>query len=344
MTEVGKQNRKREKLFKILLFWTLVSIICILFLKPNFGSIISNDYSKGSVTNDLHLTPPSHQWIEQQINRTMAMLNYKARSPPNKWICRKPRHTYYFPKIKTIFTGIPKSGSSNWEEFLMRAEGTLNVSLGPSQVNTIHKLYSDKFRLGAHSNTADVNKAVTRGETILSFAVVRNPWTRLVSGYRDKLSGEVTPGRPAFRGVARRIAQEMNLRDNITSSGTHPTFNQYLRWLLDNPDKLNDHFTPQYLQLCIPSARYDFVIPLEYSSVLNKDINHRINTTLQLSGAYDSAIDPRLQSLAVLAREWLSQQDQQVIDRLYLIYKADFALMDYSNFSHPDFPLPMHRK
>ena len=67
-----------------------------------------------------------------------------------------------------------------------------------------------------------------------------------------------------------------------------------------------------------------------------------IEKTVTLLGPYSGqSTDPRLQSSTLLAKEWLSKQDPEHIEKLYEIFKADFAMMNYSNFTHPDFPLPL---
>jgi hypothetical protein len=61
-----------------------------------------------------------------------------------------------------------------------------------------------------------------------------------------------------------------------------------------------------------------------------------------LYGSYDESKDPRLQKSTLFAKKWLSQLDPDVVEQLYSIFQADFALLNYSNFTHPDFPLPLH--
>ena len=306
-----------------------------------------HDYNRNFV--DLNVIPeldtslppvPSQEWIQREMLRSMEMLGYQY-PVSNNWECLQPRHTYFFPQIRAIFTGIPKSGCSNWIEFLLRAEGGLPEKLDPTEVYKIHTTYSEPYRM--FREVKDRANCAEQQEHVFSFAVVRNPWTRLVSGYRDKLSAEVTQGR-SFGPLTRKIVRKMNKIDNISNNTEHPTFNQYLRWVVLQDNLQNDHFTPQHLTLCIPNVKYDYIIPLELSTFLTPTIVEtlKLNTSQSLLGPYNSqSSDPRLQSTTLLAKKWLSEQDPVLIEQLYVIFREDFAMMNYSNFTSADFPLPL---
>ena len=94
------------------------------------------------------------------------------------------RFTTYYENIKVIFTKIAKAGSSNWVEALLIANGDITSNLTLSErskelnsgkfdyhlLPTARKFYSDEVYQDA-----------------FSFTALRNPWTRMVSGYRNKL-------------------------------------------------------------------------------------------------------------------------------------------------------------
>jgi hypothetical protein len=254
--------------------------------------------------------------------------------------------------MRTIFTGIPKAGCTNWLMFLLRAEGALNRTLSTTDLERIHTDFSKPFRLSKLNETQRDVLESSRND-IFSFVVVRNPWTRMVSGYRDKLSDEQRSEVNPMPKVAYSIAAEFNGIDNITDSSpvhrNYPTFNQYLRWLAENSvkpghdtNRVNPHFNTQWRSMCINSGSYDYIIPLEYSNYFIDDVEQRINTSEKVMGSYDKSSDPRKQTSTLRAKEWLSQQDPKLIEKLFSIFEADFALMNYSNFSHPDFPLPLN--
>ena len=166
----------------------------------------------------------------------------------------------------------------------------------------------------------------------------------MVSGFRDKVSSEKTQG-GSLRGIGRAIVREMRgITDSDLLKELYPTFSEYVRWLVKkNPRRVNVHFGPQWRTLCLPRVKYDYVVPLEYSGSLSKEIWGKINAeNISLLESYDKSSDPRLQKSTLLAKEWFSEIEQETIDKLYSIYRADFALMNYKNFTDPDFPLPLH--
>ena len=282
------------------------------------------------------LKPPSQEWAQEQFQNALNMLNQTYKNPSTWQSCGY--QTYYFPNIATLFTGIPKTGCSNWIEALLRANGDLSQQLDPTKVRRVHGGISGRHRITHIRGKVDPETL----RKAFSFTVVRNPWTRMVSGFRDKLSEEKTQG-GSFRGVGIGIVKQMrNITDREELRELYPTFTEFARWLVNHKGTGNSHFHQQYKTLCIPSVRYDFIVPLEYAGVLNQDVWGRINANTSLLGSYDKSSDPRLQKSALYAKEWLSKIDQETIDQLYQLFKVDFALMNYSNFTDPNFPLPLH--
>ena len=294
--------------------------------------------NSNSLKNDLYLNPPTQQWIDTQFEKALSDLGLHYNSV-NKWsVCGMK--TYYFPKINTIFTGTPKTGCSNWIEALLRAEGDLKKDLDPTKIKKVHGAISNRHRIPKmlfQYKDATFRRA-------FSFAVVRNPWTRMVSGYRDKLSDEETQG-GAKRSIGVKIVSEMRGVDidSVKTNHLYPTFAEYAEWLVKHRGNVNVHFSPQNETLCIPHAKYDMIIPLEYSGPLGPEVLKRIHAdNASVLGSYDKTSDPRLAKSALYAKQWLSELKPDLVEELYNIYRTDFTLLNYSNFTHPDFPLPLH--
>ena len=282
------------------------------------------------------LEPPSQSWAQDQFKKALDLMDRKY-SQPNKWESCGMK-TYYFENIKTIFTGIPKTGCSNWKEALLLANGDLKKHLNPTQARKVHGRMSNNHRIPKILHRFNASQF----QQAFSFTVVRNPWTRMVSGYRDKLSDEKTQG-GEFRGVGKNIVKQMRgITDKKELVKLYPTFTEFASWLAKHNGSGNSHFYQQFRTLCIPAAKYDYIIPLEYAGLLSQDVWGIINANTSLLGSYDKSSDPRLQASALHAKEWFSKIDKNTIEKLYNIFRIDFALMDYSNFTHPDFPLPLH--
>ena len=295
------------------------------------------------MTESPNLKPPTQQWAHDQLNKAMSFLGWTY-TPPNRWEECTPR-TYFFPQINTVFTGVPKTGSSNWLIALLGAEGELKKNVNPQKVAWVHGGASNRHRV--RGNLENFDYSALQGA--FSFAVVRNPWTRLVSGYRQKISSEVTQGGTYMRGLGMRIVSERRgITDPEVLKDLYPTFEEFA-WHLIRVDRekrsFDRHFVVQTRELCIPHAMYDFLVPLEYSSTLSEAVWNKINgTSTSLLTSYDKTTDPRLQSSTLKAKKWLSELDPKMAEDLYRIFKGDFLMMNYSNFSHPDFPLPLHSR
>ena len=301
-------------------------------------SINQSSITKSPDSDDisLNLVPPSKSWTVSQVQKTLALLGIEPPSK-NNWTACNGR-TYFFPEVNTIFTGVPKSGCTNWIALLLQAEGKLFKTLDPSKVNWIHGETSAEFRMNhvrKNYTNSDLNGA-------FSFAVVRNPWTRLVSGFRDKLSSEKTQG-PSLRQIGMWVVRQIrHVKDRKLLQELYPTFDEFVRWLIKRKGTSNGHFAPQTEQLCMEHAVYDRIIPLEHSGSLSQEILTNINASgTNLLDSYDKASDPRKQKSTLLAKKWLSELDQDIVDQLFTLFRADFELMNYSNFSDPDFPLPL---
>ena len=338
-----------------LLFITCIStfILCYLHAQPRHDKKTNSspsvtltpqtpntDLSASNSLNSPNLQPPSQEWAHAQFYKAMSFLGWEYHGPLNNWEKCSLR-TYFFPKINTIFTGIPKTGCSNWLIALLGAEGELKRTVNPSKLNWVHGGITDNLRI--KNIFGEYDRSVF--QNAFSFTVVRNPWTRMVSAYRQKLSDEDTQG-GAYRWMGQKIVREIrNITDPNLLEVLYPTFEEYVRYLIKySPRHVDRHFTLQTRELCIPHAMYDFIVPLEYSATLSQEVWSKINgSDTSLLGSYDKASDPRLQSSALYAKKWLSELGPELIEQVYEIYKADFILMNYSNFTHPDFPLPLQR-
>ena len=116
--------------------------------------------------------------------------------------------------------------------------------------------------------------------------------------------------------------------------------------MVQQKGKGNVHFVPQTDVMCLKAADYDYILPLELSEFNDNSLVagawEKIGKKNSVFKSYDGIVNPKEQTSTKRARELLMRADPELIEQFYEIYKADFMLMNYSNFTDPEFPLPLH--
>ena len=287
---------------------------------------------------------PTQKWLKEQLNNFYDAMGSKYQ-PPSNWTHEQvPMQSYYFPEINVIFTGIPKTGCSHWKELFLQAEGVLEGRL--EYLPDVHANLSLPYRLPFFSEAWNGTHD-QKIKTATSMVALRNPWVRAVSAYRQKLSSEKTQGNTlpylqlailrSQRNFSRAVL--VQLESNLTVT---PTFEEYVKYTVQKTEKIlaDPHFRPQYKFLSIDNVRYDYIIPMEYAEQMSADFFKQVGIEISLPGSYDRQIDPKLQTSVVRAKELFSSLNQELVDKFYKVYREDFLLLNYSNFSDPNFPLP----
>jgi len=199
------------------------------------------------------------------------------------------------------------------------------------------------------------------------FLVVRHPFERLLSAYRDKLenirvglqhgtehfyqkygrrivekyrhksAGAIAKTWDAL-GVLREVVSRLALRpgagddEKVPPLGIEPTFSEFVQYLIgtDLANYADDHWIPYYL-FCTPcSVRYDAVAKFE---TLREDQEY----ILRRSGV-DHVIDieakwrhlTKGKPTRAVADSYFSTLTREQAQKLYWKYKLDFELFDYS--------------
>ncbi len=151
-------------------------------------------------------------------------------------------------------------------------------------------------------------------ETFYKFAFVRNPYTRILSAYLDKIKRY----REEKDGILRFLG--------LTDKDTHITFHTFLETLEKmDPKLMNAHFRPQYLQLCYPEVNYNFIgrferLTEDIDTVLSKIFNE--NTEVKTLKPHQTGASEKDKLL-----KFYSKREIQLVQN---IFAQDFIYFDYS--------------
>ena len=161
-----------------------------------------------------------------------------------------------------------------------------------------------------------------------SFLFVRNPFTRLVSAYRNKLN----PGRIYDQiATGRRIVRLF--RSNATKQSlqygndtTFPEFIKFIIYLHYKNELMDEHWRPQY-SLSLPCVvPYTFIGKME---TMATDVKYVLRNLYKVNASdFTSIIDHH--PTTTNTSEYFSQIPGRHLSTLKQIYKLDFQLFGYN--------------
>ncbi|PSN45929.1 hypothetical protein C0J52_20206 [Blattella germanica] len=190
--------------------------------------------------------------------------------------------------------------------------------------------------------------------------VVRHPFERLLSAYRDKLENTNVGAEHGtahfYKKFGSKIVRKFRSGGNNTRTqsllkpgqyvwdpqnpepaGIEPTFKEFVMYLLhvDIVDHSDDHWIPYYLY-CTPCLlNYDIIGKVE--TMLRDQVY--VIKVLGLQGV----IRPRWRHKTYhhkgndISRMYFSQLSKDEVQKLYELYKLDFELFDYSHEKYLDY-------
>lgn len=178
---------------------------------------------------------------------------------------------------------------------------------------------------------------------VISLLVVREPFVRLLSAYRDKLEILI---KPYYRKLARAIISKYRTKTKALTGApkaSGPTFPEFVKYLIDQHKSpqyvFNEHWAP-YHTFCSPCAVYFNVIAKV--ETLAKDsmyVIQQLGLTHLLSINFGERRKKKMRSLmnrsrdgrntTALLKYYFSQLDENLLNQLLEIYGVDFEMFGY---------------
>ncbi|XP_053989738.1 carbohydrate sulfotransferase 11-like [Hylaeus volcanicus] len=244
---------------------------------------------------------------------------------------------------------IYKAGSTTWiyNLCLLMNVPEEELNSGKEQISTIARRVIPELEYPAADKALKVTKKLL---------VVRHPFERLLSAYRDKLENSVA-GREHgtlhfYRKYGSKIVQKYRERnyteptkdqvirlEGIPSpAGIEPTFREFVQYLIntDLASYGDDHWMPYYL-FCTPCiVDYDIIAKVETMwrdqiyTIHKLGLQKVIKPRWRHSGGHSSA-----------SRIYFSQLNKDMVQKLYGKFKLDFDLFDYSPDDYYQYAAPV---
>ncbi|XP_037068282.1 carbohydrate sulfotransferase 11-like [Pollicipes pollicipes] len=265
---------------------------------------------------------------------------------------------YFNRKYKLGYCPLYKSGTTSWlyNFAILGGYTEAQISRSTKQISDISRSVTPELEFdGARQALNDS----------YLFLVVRHPFERILSAYRDKLEnirvglehgtehfyqkygrrivekyrhGAVAPRAKHWDtfGVLKEVVKRVAFRsgdgddESVPPLGIEPTFAEFVQYLIDTDlaNYSDDHWIPYYLYCTPCSVRYHAVAKFE---TLREDQEYVLKR-----GAVDHLIHAKWRHMTkgkptkAVAESYFSTITRDQVEKLYAKYEFDFELFQYS--------------
>jgi hypothetical protein len=158
------------------------------------------------------------------------------------------QHFIYVASRRLLFVYVPKVACTNFKAVLRRLQGAADYLDAA--------IAHDRSRSGlCHLDQHPDRECIVRDPAVLRLSCVRNPYTRLLSAYLNKIE-PLNDGDPEWLGPAARGAHAA-----IREHAGHVDFGAFADWIAcsSHPLTSNEHWIAQSCILDPERVSYDFV-------------------------------------------------------------------------------------
>lgn len=225
-------------------------------------------------------------------------------------------------KNRYFFCEIAKSGCSAVKSELWRVEKS-DVPLPKPFLDTrqnVHAPFGQHLLIKPFQVGKDQFNSFVTDPQVIKWAVVRDPFTRALSGYLDK----VVRGARQAENIRKRVSLVWGrpLKDILSKT---ISFEDYCRALktFKRPVDFDQHWRPQYRHICGDIIRYDHIFKLEE---LNQK-SAQISKTLRLPEMEFSSGSRHATGSSGRLRDYYTPKTADIIRE---VYREDFENFGYS--------------
>jgi hypothetical protein len=248
----------------------------------------------------------------------------------------------YTPKGRQKRKTVQKNGKTNSEHKSWRWNSLMCHSLTHNNAdNNVFSFYVNnrEIRILSPKSAEELHGITTKD--YYKLLVVRHPFQRLVSAYRDRIEDTSRFTSQAWIYVPRIFAltrpslnqsQIFDINSHPHKLSTVPTFQEFVAWLLVTPPKKYDVHWNRYSDQCEPcSVHYDAIIKMD-----NFSNEVEVSVMCKMGLQHLNVSLPHLQRTSGgptdfhVSCQYFQQLIPEQVKELYAIYKTDFEMFHYS--------------
>ncbi|KAK6175666.1 hypothetical protein SNE40_014072 [Patella caerulea] len=241
------------------------------------------------------------------------------------------KYILYDDRYKTLFCQIPKVASTNWRRMFLILSGKMNTT-DPGQLKSfdVHKTYDKHIKVLGDLNPEQIRY---RLKNYFKFVIVREPFERLLSAYRNKFGNLSKSNLYFHKRFGRRIVKKYrpNAKEQSLITGSDVTFGEFVQYILDpnRKEPLNEHWT-EYHKLCLPCiVHYDYIGKYETLTEDSAAIIDRMRASDVIEFPERSATYHHKKTENYLY-DYFKHLSPKTMLKLWKFYYPDFLLFNYT--------------
>jgi len=165
------------------------------------------------------------------------------------------------------------------------------------------------------------------------FMIVRHPFERILSAYRDKLEHK-KDREFYYRRYGLQIVKSQRKANSTFANRAEPTFVEFLKYLV-KMRFFDEHWRP-FTAECAPcEMNYQIILKMESLEEEQLFLATKLKLldylfALNSTGLLLQNINPNGRTESKYAEQYYRDVPKQLLQQVYMLYEADFRLFDYS--------------